>query len=375
MSPEGALSTKRELGSSGAPGPAGAENEGVGLPSPDLDVHAVGFRRGTDRELAAQHLVEAEIESERHPGSGHQPLESYVAFARSLPSQFDDHTWIAVESDGTPAGSAACWSNAAGDPRIMQGYLYVRRPWRRRGLGWRLLDAVVEEAFTEGRSTLLWSSYDTIPAGEGFSRRAGGRVGRVNRTSELVLEGVDWQRVESWVAEGPRRAAGYRLEFWDGLLPDHVLDDAARVHHLMNAQPRDDLDIGDVSIDATQAGEVDRHLVESGRLRWTLFVRDPTGRCAGGTELTFEPWDPGTARQQNTAIDTGHRGQGLAKWAKASMLVRLRNVCPDVVRVRTSNAFSNEAMLAINTALGFDVVEVRTEWQGRVAEMREALAL
>ena len=151
MSPEGALSTKRELGSSGAPGPAGAENEGVGLPSPDLDVHAVGFRRGTDRELAAQHLVEAEIESERHPASGHQPLESYVAFARSLPSQFDDHTWIAEEPDGTPAGSAACWSNAAGDPRIMQGYVYVRRPWRRRGLGWRLLNAVVDEASAVGR--------------------------------------------------------------------------------------------------------------------------------------------------------------------------------------------------------------------------------
>jgi GNAT superfamily N-acetyltransferase len=324
--------------------------------------------------LAAQHLVEAEIESERHPASGHQPLESYVAFARSLPSQFDDHTWIAEEPDGTPAGSAACWSNAAGDLRIMQGYVYVRRPWRRRGLGRRLLDAVVDEAFTEGRSTLLWSTYDSVPAGEAFSRRVGGRVGRVNRTSELVLAGVDWERVESWVAEGPRRAIGYRLEFWDGPLPEQFLEDVARVHDLMNTQPRDDLEIGDVNIDATQAAEVDRHLVASGRLRWTLLVRDPAGRCVGGTELTFEPWDPGTAKQQNTATDLAHRGKGLAKWAKAAMLLRLRNERPEVLCVRTSNAFSNGAMLAINTALGFYVVEVRTEWQGLVGEMREALA-
>jgi len=296
-------------------------------------VHRVGFRSGTIDELAAQHLVEAEIESERHPGSGHQPLESYVAFARSLPSQFDDHTWIAVESDGTPAGSAACWSNAAGDPRIMQGYVYVRRPWRRRGLGWRLLNAVVDEASAVGRPTLLWSTYDSIASGDAFSRRVGGRVGRVNRTSELVLAGVEWERVESWAAQGPRRAAGCRLEFWDGPLPEHVLDDAARVHALMNTQPHDDLEVGDVNIDAMQAAEVDRHLVESGRRRWTLFVR-----------------------------------------AKATMLLRLRAKRPDVLCVRTSNAFSNEAMLAINTALGFDIVEVRTEWQGRVAEMREALA-
>jgi hypothetical protein len=88
-------------------------------------------------ELAAQHLVESEIESERYPGSGQQPFEAYVSFARSLPSQFDDHTWVAENEDGTPAGCAACWSNAAGDPRSMEGYVYVRRPWRRRGIGRR----------------------------------------------------------------------------------------------------------------------------------------------------------------------------------------------------------------------------------------------
>jgi GNAT superfamily N-acetyltransferase len=343
-------------------------------PAAAPDVRRVGFRSGSIEELAAQHVVDSEIESERNPGSGRKPFEAYVSFARSLPSRFDDHTWVAEDEDGTPAGCAACWSDAAGDPRSMESYVYVRLPWRRRGLGRRLGRAVVEEAASLGISKLVWSSYDTIAAGEDFSRRVGGRVGRVNRTSELVLEGLDWERVESWVAEGPRRAVGYRLEYWEGPLPEHVLDDAARVQRLVNAQPRDDLEVGDVNLNASQAAEVDRHLSESGRLRWTLFIRDPGGRCVGGTELTFEPWDPATARQQNTATDPGHRGRGLAKWAKAAMLLRLRSERPDVLCVRTSNAFSNEAMLAINAALGFDVVEVRTEWQGLVAEMRGALA-
>jgi hypothetical protein len=90
--------------------------------------------------------------------------------------------------------------------------------------------------------------------------------------------------------------------------------------------------------------------------------------------LSFEPWEPGTALQQNTATDPGHRGRGLAKWAKAAMLLRLRDERPEVLCVRTSNAFSNDAMLAINTALGFKIVEVRTEWQGTVAAMRESFA-
>jgi hypothetical protein len=42
-------------------------------------------------------------------------------------------------------------------------------------------------------------------------------------------------------------------------------------------------------------------------------------------------------------------------------------------RVRTGNAFSNEAMLAISTALGFSVTEVRTESQGTVAEIHDRL--
>jgi RimJ/RimL family protein N-acetyltransferase len=220
---------------------------------------------------------------------------------------------------------------------------------------------------------LVWSTYDSLPGGEALSRRVGGRIGRVNRNSELLLADVDWERVESWVAEGPRRAAGYRLEFWEGPLPEHVIDDAARFHHLMNTQPRDDLEVGDVHLDANQVAEVDRHLVESGRLRWTLFVRDREDRLVGGTELTFEPWEPEAAQQQNTATDPDHRGRGLAKWAKAAMLLRLRSGHPEVVRVRTGNAFSNDAILAINQALGFKVVEVRTEWQGTVAAMRELL--
>jgi GNAT superfamily N-acetyltransferase len=303
-----------------------------------------------------------------------QPLESYRAFARSLPSQFDDHTWVAEEHDGTPVGCAACWSNAAGDPQVMEGYVYVRAPWRRHRVGWRLARAVVDEALSEGRSKLVWSTYDAIPAGEAFSSRVAAKVGRVNRTSELVLGHVAWKRVRSWADDGPRRAPGYTLEFWDGPLPERLVGDAARFNRLMNTQPRDDLSVGDIVLDSSHVREIDRHLVESGREKSTVFVRDPEGRCVGGTEVFFEPWAPETGHQQNTAVDPNHRGRGLAKWAKAAMLIRIGKERPAVARIRTSNAFSNDAMLAINTALGFEVVEVRTEWQGTVTDLNMALS-
>jgi hypothetical protein len=44
-----------------------------------------------------------------------------------------------------------------------------------------------------------------------------------------------------------------------------------------------------------------------------------------------------------------------------------------VQRIRTDNAFSNGPMLAINDALGFNVISTRTEWQASVSNVRRSL--
>lgn len=313
-------------------------------------VRRVGFRSGTDAELMAMHAVEAPIEAERRPDRVPQPLDSYIAFARNLPSQFDDHTWLVETSEGTPVATGACWSNRAGDTQVMECDLFVRRDRRRSGIGSHLLRLICEETSSEGRSVLTWSTFDAVAAGDAFARRLGARVARVNRTSELRLADVDWEMVNTWAQGGRERARRYRLEMVDGVFPDHLRADAAAFHHIMQTAPRDDLDIGDVTIDTDDIAELDGALIEAGRERWTCFVRDPHGNCVGGTEVTFEPWEPSTGLQQNTGIDPAHRGLGLAKWAKAAMLDRIRRDRPDVERVQTDNAFSNAPMLAINDA-------------------------
>jgi len=146
----------------------------------DLRVRRVGFRSGTDAELTAMHAVESPIEAERRPDRVPQPLESYIAFARNLPSQFEDHTWLVETSDATPIGTGACWSNAAGDPRVMECDLFVRRDRRRDGIGSRLLALICDETASEGRSVLTWSTFDAVPAGDAFSARLGARVARIN---------------------------------------------------------------------------------------------------------------------------------------------------------------------------------------------------
>ena len=339
----------------------------------DFHQRRVGFRTGTADELMALHAVEAPIEAERGSNRIPQPVESYIAFARKLPSQFDDHAWLVEASGGRSVAAGFCWSNSAGDPRVMECDVFVRRDRRGQGIGSRLLATICNETLKEGRILLTWSTFDAVPAGEAFSRRVGARVARVNRTSELELADVDWTMIESWTRAERARDLGYRLEMIDGAFPEHLRADAATLHHIMQTAPREDLDVGDVIVDAEFVAELDRALIEAGRTRWTVFVRDPAGACVGGTEVTFESWDPGTVFQQNTGIDLAHRGLGLAKWAKAAMLERIRHERPEVGRVRTGNAFSNAPMLAINDALGFTVTNTRTEWQADVGDLLRAL--
>ncbi|HUS22079.1 MAG TPA: GNAT family N-acetyltransferase [Aeromicrobium sp.] len=340
---------------------------------PGTTVRRVGFRTGTDEDLSALWTVEAPIEAERRPDVAPQPLESYIAFARSLPSRFQDHTWLVETAGGEPVATCACWWNSAGDGRVMECDVFVRRDHRRQRIGLQLLGTITATTLDVGRSILTWSTFDAVPGGEDFSRAVGAVVARVNRTSELRLDEVDWDLVEAWRTEAMGRSTGYTLDVIDGAFPASKRAGAAQFHHIMQTMPREGLDVGDVMITEADVAEQDRAHDEAGRERWTLLVRDPSGRCVGGTEVHLEPWDPATAQQQNTGIDPAHRGLGLAKWAKAAMLQRLRLERPHVRRVRTGNAFSNAPMLSINDQLGFKVISVRTEWQADPRELKKQL--
>jgi RimJ/RimL family protein N-acetyltransferase len=333
-----------------------------------VQIRRVPFREGSDAELTALHRVEIPVEAERGTNRMPHDLDLYISYARSLPAQFDDHSWLAEDDDG-PVAVGVCWSNAAGDPNVMELDVLVLPEHRRRGIATQLLRLICDETVAEGRGLLVWSTFSAVPAGEALSKALGARPARVNRTSELVLADVDWALVDAW----SRPADGYELQVIDGPLPVELHDDAAHFHHIMQTQPHDDLDVGDAFITAAQVADLDRALYEAGRHKWTAFVRDRDGRCVGGTELLFEPGQEAVALQQNTGIDPDHRGNGLAKLAKAALLQRLRTDAPRVERVRTSNAFSNDAMLAINDALGFRVTATRTEWQAEPDAVLRAL--
>ena len=225
--------------------------------------------------------------------------------------------------------------NSAGDQRVMQCDVAVRHDRRRLGIGSQLFATICATTADEGRSLLIWETFDAVPAGDAFSRWLGAEPARVNRTSELHLADVAWPMVDEWAEARTAREHGYCLEMIDGVFPAHLRPDAATFHHIMQTAPRDnDLAVGDVLIGPDDIAELDRALLEAGRSRWTALLRDATGTCVGGTAVTFDPSEPALVLQQNTGIDPAHRGYGAGQVGQGSfVLERIRQERPQAQRI------------------------------------------
>ena len=65
-------------------------------------------------------------------------------------------------------------------------------------------------------------------------------------------------------------------------------------------------------------------------------------------------------------VHRDHRNRGLGRWLKAEMWRQLREQRPDVRTLDTGNAESNDAMLAINEAMGFKPHARLGIWQGSI---------
>jgi hypothetical protein len=80
------------------------------------------------------------------------------------------------------------------------------------------------------------------------------------------------------------------------------------------------------------------------------------------------------AWQGDTGVWPKHRERGLGRWLKAVNALRLLDEQPEVEFIDTWNAGSNEAMLAINVAMGFRPLENWGIWQAGTDVVAEALA-
>lgn len=341
----------------------------------DLTIVPIDYRALEDEHIAALNAFENVMDAEAHPEDPPTPLEITRATATNHPDVLVIREFWAREADGAIAAMAWAWWKQVEENRQLAFCGVSVRPDRRgRALAKTLLRNVVEEVEADGRTTIVCWTSDRVPAGEAFAKRLGAEPGSAVHTNRLLLADVDREMVRHWNDEGPVRAPDYELLMLDGPYPDDLIEEICGVYDIMNTAPRDDLEIEDEAHSVDEMRQREHQGESAGTQRWSLFARHiPSRKLVGLTVVYWNPAQPDTIYQGDTGVHPDHRGHALGKWLKAAMLERVFAERPNAVDVRTGNADSNDAMLGINHALGFQPYIAQMNWQVPVERVRAYL--
>lgn len=242
-------------------------------------------------------------------------------------------------------------------------YVVVDPRQRRHGLGRRLFEAGVDRVRVQGRRLVCAVCFDPSP-GMPFLKALGldPVLDGVYRRQDLLA--ADWDRLDREYAQAQEQAAGYELVRMPGAVPDELLPAIATMTEAINDAPNDELDFEDESFPPERIRAYETAQTAAGRRIYRLVARETeTGAFAGHTVVAVDTEQPWLAGQHDTSVVRAHRGHRLGLLLKIGMLRWLREVEPQLRTVDTENAASNAHMIAVNEALGYEVVARSVEWQ------------
>jgi GNAT superfamily N-acetyltransferase len=272
-------------------------------------------------------------------------------------------TWI-VEDDDSPGDMLGY-----GRMLMLNGVavieVYVPPKARRQGVGDALLGAIAERAIAEGFTSLGVEAIGGTPAAAFYSRR-GFTHAYTERRLILDLTTVDWTHLAE-MADGI--AGGYRIEYYDGDLPDDLLEEYAEAKQVRRLDPINDLDLHPSSYDAERLRASLVCLQGRGLKPYIVVaMHERTEKVAALTELVVPASRPTRADQYDTVIVPAHNGYGLARAIKARMLLELRTAEPSLTEVQTWHAPDREQLQQVNNELGF---RADREWREYEADARD----
>jgi GNAT superfamily N-acetyltransferase len=331
--------------------------------------------RAGEADLAAVWALEVALEREALPAEPVPPVEQSVVEYRHQPSYQHRRWWVARQ--GTQVvGQATCAFNDLPENRSHALVNVMVAPEARRASLGTALFTLALGATEEWGCTLLDIEARVGGPGAPFLQRLGAELRLVSRRSACRFEDLDRPMLEAWVRRSRERAAGYSIVTWDGPCPEQLIEAYADIKHVMNTAPLESLEREDDRFTPAlcRAGEAAR-LAQGYEWSTVCARHEGSGELVGYTDVLFPRYWPTMAHQEDTGVWPKHRNRGLGRWIKAAMALRVLDERPAVRRIETWNAGSNEAMLNINVAMGFQPLENWGEWQVSTESARAGLRI
>ena len=262
--------------------------------------------------------------------------------------------WLAVDQQGSAAGWYRLHLPSRENLDQAGLDLVVHPAERQRGAGLALLRHAAGRATAHGRGVFNGGTRNGS-AGEAFARSVGAKPGLVEVQRVLDLGQLERGKLARLRGPAELAAAGYSLESWVGPIPEKFFEDVAALYDAMGDAPRDP-EIAHEEWDAQRVRESISLRQHYGLRDYTLVARhDDTGELAALSEMAVDPANPGWGFQMNTVVIRKHRGHRLGLLTKIAMMELLATTEPQLERISTWNAETNEHMIAVNEAIGYTV--------------------
>jgi GNAT superfamily N-acetyltransferase len=300
--------------------------------------------------------------SSDHPNLPAWPLESFTGKWIHGFDECPQQAWLAVDDADGPVGAYLLRLPEKENEARARCILIVAPAHRRRGIGTALLKHCADEARRAGRSWLQSDVRDDS-AGASFAAAVGGRGGIAEVSRVLDIDSALPGRLANLRSAAQPHAAGYSILSWSGATPEVHMDRVVRLHNAMSDAPRDE-GVEPVVWDADRVRKADQKGIESGLHSHSIVARhEASGEFAALTEMILDRGSPEWGFQGVTVVLPDHRGHRLGLLVKTTMLELLTDKAPEVRRIFTDNAGSNEHMIAINEQLGFQIKDVTRSWE------------
>jgi GNAT superfamily N-acetyltransferase len=171
------------------------------------------------------------------------------------------------------------------------------------------------------------------------------------------------------LADDPRaRPPGYSLMTFSDPWPDAFMEDRCEFGRRMSTDvPMGEQDLDEEVWDEARVRHIEAALVAQNRARVTTAARhDASGRLVAFTEIAIPLGAPESAWQHDTLVTREHRGRGLGFAIKVANLSAVTDAYSAVRTISTWNAAENKYMIAVNDAMGFEVVAHSSWWLKKI---------
>ncbi|HEY3528012.1 MAG TPA: GNAT family N-acetyltransferase [Nocardioides sp.] len=320
----------------------------------------------SDADMDGFQDVYAAAELAEDPEVGLYSREDAVAMLTSDTAELFEGFGAFV--DGRMVAESILMGSTRDNLEVVTMLLWVHPDHQRRGHGTRLLAATEEQAHSLGRTVLRTQAR----VGEGlqgnrlFAQRNGYTMAMTEIERRLTFP-IDLELLDRLAAHAAPYHAGYEIRAFVGPVPAELRASYVDLRNLIVVEmPHGDLDLEAGRDTLEDFDALERERAEAGRTAVSAFaVRD--GAVVAYADASVPGGDSKHVDQYGTLVHPDHRGRRLGMGVKCAQLRLLGERFPDRHYIQTSNAEVNAQMVAINEALGFEVVQVYGEFQKRLA--------